>query len=66
MTQEEKISRQPFPNSAKIYIEGNIHPIKVAMREITLSDTKLANGGVEKNAPVTIYDTSGPYTDPNV
>src|SRR5690606_15777753 len=66
MTNEEKISREPFPNSRKIYIEGDIHPIKVAMREIVLSDTKLAKGGVEKNPPITVYDTSGPYTDPNI
>lgn len=66
MTNEEKISREPFPNSKKVYIEGEIHPIKVAMREIELSDTKLAKGGVEKNPPVTVYDTSGPYTDPNI
>jgi len=65
MNNEEKISRQPFPNSKKVYIDGELHPIKVAMREITLSDTKLANGGVEKNPAVTVYDTSGPYTDPN-
>ena len=66
MNSEEKISRKPFPNSKKVYIDGEIHPIKVAMREITLHDTKLSNGGVEKNPPVTVYDTSGPYTDPNV
>jgi phosphomethylpyrimidine synthase len=37
------------------------------MREITLSDTTdKFNGKTEKNAPVTIYDTSGPYTDPNI
>ena len=66
MTNEEKISRQPFPNSTKVYIDGEIHPIKVAMREIKLSDTKLSRGGVEHNPPVTVYDTSGPYTDPNI
>ena len=65
MTNEEQISRQPFPNSTKVYIDGEIHPIKVAMREIKLADTKLSRGGVEKNPPVTVYDTSGPYTDPN-
>ena len=66
MNNEEKISRIPFPNSTKVYIDGEIHPIKVAMREIKLSDTKLAKGGVEHNPSVTVYDTSGPYTDPNV
>ena len=59
------ITCSPFPNSKKIYVEGKIHPINVAMREIQLSPTKLTNGGFEENAPITIYDTSGPYTDEN-
>ncbi|WP_455205670.1 phosphomethylpyrimidine synthase ThiC, partial [Kaarinaea lacus] len=61
-------SIQPFPNSEKIYIQGSREDIRVPMREITLSDTPLhtsSNGAVEKNAPVLVYDTSGPYTDPN-
>jgi phosphomethylpyrimidine synthase len=49
----------------KIYVEGKIHPIHVAMREIQLSPTKLSNGKMDENPPVTIYDTSGPYTDEN-
>lgn len=59
------ITRSPFPNSKKIYFEGKIHPIHVAMREITLSPTKLSNGSLEHNPPVTVYDTSGSYTDEN-
>ena len=59
------ITRSPFPNSKKIYVEGTIHPIRVAMREIELSPTKLSNGKLEHNPPVTVYDTSGPYTDEN-
>jgi phosphomethylpyrimidine synthase len=66
MNNEEKISRTPFPNSTKIYVEGIIHPLKVAMREITLADTKLSNGRIEKNPPITVYDTSGAFTDPNI
>jgi phosphomethylpyrimidine synthase len=60
-----KITRSPFPNSKKIYVEGKIHPINVAMREIQLSPTKLTNGTLEHNPSVTVYDTSGPYTDEN-
>ncbi|WP_281238044.1 phosphomethylpyrimidine synthase ThiC [Flavobacterium praedii] len=66
MTNEEKISRKPFPNSTKIYVKGEIHPIKVAMREIKLANTNLSNGRIEENPPITVYDTSGPYTDPNI
>jgi len=56
-------ARQPFPNSSKIYIEGSRKDIRVPMREIRLSSTP-ASFGQEENAPVLVYDTSGPYTDP--
>lgn len=59
------ITRKPFPNSTKVHVEGTLYPIRVAMREIALGDTKRSNGTIEKNPPVTVYDTSGPYTDPN-
>ncbi|MGB0522204.1 MAG: phosphomethylpyrimidine synthase ThiC [Flammeovirgaceae bacterium] len=62
------ITRDPYPASKKIYVKGELHDINVAMREISLSETKL-NGPNSKgtpNPPVTVYDTSGPYTDPNI
>ena len=59
-----------YPNSEKIYVNGELFPqIKVGMRRINLYPTvKIENGKrVEyPNAPVTVYDTSGVYTDPNV
>mgnify|MGYP001549517336 CR=1 FL=1 len=61
----DKASIADFPGSKKIYVTGSRADIRVPMREITLSDTQL-NDGVEKNSPVIVYDTSGPYTDPNV
>lgn len=63
---EHTISRTPFPASGKIYVPGQLHDIKVAMREITLTPTRLhgKNGDAVPNAPVVVYDTSGPYTDP--
>ncbi len=61
------ISRTPFPDSRKVYVQGQLHNIQVPMREITLHDTHdRFNNTVEKNSPVTVYDTSGPYTDPAV
>lgn len=60
---DHTITRSPFPNSKKIYMEGDLYPIHVAMREIELSPTQLSNGTMEHNPPVTVYDTSGPYTD---
>ncbi len=54
---------QPFPNSRKIYVQGSRPDIRVPMREISQSDTP-ASFGAEKNPPIFVYDTSGPYTDP--
>ena len=61
------ISRDPFPASRKIYVPGKLHPITVAMREISLEDTRdMFTQSVTTNPPVTVYDTSGAYTDPAV
>jgi phosphomethylpyrimidine synthase len=54
---------KPLPNSRKVYVEGSRPDIRVPMREITQSETP-ASFGAEKNPPVYVYDTSGPYTDP--
>lgn len=54
---------QPLPNSRKIYIQGSRPDIRVPMREISQSDTQTSQG-IEKNPPICVYDTSGPYTDP--
>ena len=56
---------QPLPNSRKIYIPGSLPDLRVPMREVSQSDTP-ASFGAEKNPPVYVYDTSGPYTDPAV
>ncbi len=60
------ISRDEFPNSKKIYIKGEIDGVNVAMRQIKLSQTRNSDGTLEENAPLTVYDTSGPYTDPKI
>src|SRR5574341_1322950 len=63
------ITRDPFSRSRKIYVKGKMHGIKVAMREIELDDSDpefSTNGYSNKNYPITVYDTSGPYTDANV
>ena len=52
-----------LPNSRKVYIQGSRPDIQVPMREISQSDTP-ASMGHEKNPPLFVYDTSGPYTDP--
>ena len=54
-----------FPNSERIYLQGKIHPeLRVPIREISLSETTHPNGRVEQNQPVRVYDTSGPWGDP--
>jgi phosphomethylpyrimidine synthase len=58
-------SRTSF-NSRKIYVNGEVHPaIRVPFREITLAPTKSINGGIEINEPMRVYDTSGPWGDPD-
>ncbi|OGA99539.1 MAG: phosphomethylpyrimidine synthase ThiC, partial [Burkholderiales bacterium RIFCSPHIGHO2_12_FULL_61_11] len=63
-----RITRAPFPGSAKIYIEGARPDIRVPFREVTLTDTLVAEGGGEArreaNPPLRLYDPSGVYTDP--
>jgi len=54
-----------LPNSRKIYVQGSRCDLRVPMREIMQADTP-ASFGVEKNPPISVYDTSGPYTDPAV
>ncbi|MGV8898305.1 MAG: phosphomethylpyrimidine synthase ThiC [Burkholderiaceae bacterium] len=54
---------QPLPNSSKVYIAGSRPDIQVPMRRISQSDTE-ASFGAEKNPPIYVYDTSGPYSDP--
>lgn len=71
MNREEKlpdnstITRTPFANSKKVYVKGRMHDIEVAMREIRVDDTAIKGPG-NRGSVVTVYDTSGPYSDPQV
>ena len=60
----DESATKAFPMSRKVYVAGSRPDIKVPFREISLSDTPSAFGA-EKNPPVVVYDTSGPYTDPD-
>jgi phosphomethylpyrimidine synthase len=53
----------PLPRSRKVYATGSRADLRVPMREIEQSETP-ASLGAERNPPITVYDTSGPYTDP--
>ena len=62
-----RITRTPFPGSAKIYMEGSRPDIRVPFREVTLTDTLVAEGQHtrrEANPPLRLFDSSGVYTDP--
>lgn len=59
------ITRDPFPRSKKIYVDGKVHDIKVAMREVETDDF-LSDAPDADRFRITLYDTSGPYTDPEV
>ncbi|MGH7843883.1 MAG: phosphomethylpyrimidine synthase ThiC, partial [Candidatus Binatia bacterium] len=57
------ITRDPFPASAKIYVQGKRYPeMRVAMREVSVSETQRSPSS--ENGRIVVYDTSGPYTDP--
>src|SRR6266404_7375152 len=54
-----------LPNSKKVFVSGKLHPnIRVPFREISLAPTKTMNSEIEVNEPVRVYDTSGPWGDP--
>ena len=55
---------RPLPSSRKVYVQGSRADVQVPMREISQSDTP-AIFGAERNPPIFVYDTSGPYTDPD-
>ena len=58
------ITTEPLPGSEKIYVQGSRPDLKVPMRKIKLSPTIDLNGAKIENEDVVVYDTSGPYTDP--
>ena len=60
-------NREHLPASRKIYVETNgdsKHKLRIPFREIELTPSKAMDGTIEENAPVRVYDTSGPWTDP--
>ena len=65
----ENINVNSYPSSEKIYVNGKLNPVKVAMRRINLTPTVKIEGEEKittENTPVIVYDTSGVYTDPAV
>ncbi|MEY3274921.1 MAG: phosphomethylpyrimidine synthase ThiC, partial [Verrucomicrobiota bacterium] len=58
-------SRTPLPRSRRVHVAGTLHPdVRVPLREVELTPTRDRNGQSEPNAPVRVYDCSGPWGDP--
>lgn len=66
VSEDARITRDGFPGSTRVYTLGSRPDLLVPSREIQLTETRGRNGEVERNAPVVVYDTSGPYTDPGM
>ncbi len=66
----ENLSKDFYPNSQKVYVQGQLHDIKVGMREISQADTLIGgkedNPSYEPNEAICVYDASGVYTDPDI
>src|SRR4051812_44192818 len=64
--ENEANAETPLPNSRKVYVGGLLYPdLRVPFREISLAPTKTVSGEIEVNDPVRVYDTSGPWGDPD-
>lgn len=55
-----------FPKSRKVFKEGELEGVRVPFREVSLSPTETHTGDKIENPPIWVYDTSGPWTDPNL
>jgi len=65
--EQNSTATEPFPASRRVYVSGTIHPdVRVPFREISLTPTRRADGSLEHNEPVRLYDTSGPWGDPKI
>ncbi len=65
MSDEAKTSQfKALPNSRRVYVSGTRDDVRVPMREISLSPTRLPDGSLSSNEPVRVYDASGPWGDP--
>ena len=61
----QQTASSQFKNSEKVYLSGSTKDIRVPMRKITQTSLKTSDGE-EKQPPIFVYDSSGPYTDPEV
>ena len=55
-----------LPNSRRVYVDGKLPGVRVPFREITQSPSRELDGNLVANPPVRVYDTSGPWGDPDL
>src|SRR5258708_3055739 len=55
-----------LPNSRRVYVAGKHPGVRVPFREITQTPTRNVDGTLAENTPVRVYDTSGPWGDPDL
>src|SRR5918995_516450 len=60
---ERRTGEVQFPNSRRIYVEGQGGGVRVPFREVSLQPTRQPGGRVEENEPVRVYETAGPWAD---
>ncbi len=65
-TQIDAPENKSLPNSRRVYVDGKLPGVRVPFREITQSPSRELDGNVVANPPVRVYDTSGPWGDPEV
>ena len=65
-TQIDAPENKSLPNSCRVYVDGKLPGVRVPFREITQSASREFDGNVVANPPVRVYDTSGPWGDPDV
>ena len=63
---DDETNHTPLPNSRRIYVDGKVAGVRVPFREISQTPTRNFDNSLEENAPVRVYDTSGPWGDPSV
>ena len=66
LTETDTTENPSLPNSRRIYIDGEQDGVRVPFREITQSQTRNFDGTMVANPPVRVYDTSGPWGDPDL
>src|ERR1043165_10039194 len=62
----EQSENRSLPNSRRVYVEGKLPGVRVPFREIAQSASRELDGTLAPNPPVCVYDTSGPWGDPEV